>query len=218
MNIVGSISYPTPRMPLWRIKHDIEIDRDVWRPRLPEVHPFLPNHHVPFTKYWQLLSKSMNPRITGTQWRDIYHWRLWITNHQGFDKPEDDRRDYVNMRDLDKEHPRVEMLTCGGSVVTGYEKGDWLVVNVLSGFDPAPSIEWMNQHPEYWTWAVSCDSGGTPRRFPQFPLPSGEMLPSVHPLIGDPRRFTELVIPKYKVELWTGAELPDPWTLYNPLR
>jgi hypothetical protein len=226
MRIAGTITLPKQRPPLFRVLHDKELrkvmaeqnipsDQLPVRPNLPEVHPFYPNHHSPFDRPWQLLSKMLNSRITTFKWRVIYWYKLWITNHQGFDKPDDPRVDFVNMRDIGAERPRVEALTTGGSLLTGYYDGPDFVVQGLNVYGAVPTVEYMWEHPWYLTYAVSVDSFMNPRRFPQGMQPDGSIVPIVHPLIVNSREYQRLTLPKWKVEPWTNDEYPDPYTIYR---
>ena len=225
MRITGQIRY---RDRLFRVLHDLELRRVMaenripedelpYRPNLPEVHPLFDNHHSEFNRGHQLLSKAMNPRISNQKWRVVYWWRLWITNHQGFDKPEDPRVDFVNMRDIGAPRPRVECLTTGGSVLMGKVEGNDLVVKVLNVHDPVPTPEWMYNNPWFLTWAVTVDSHTKPRPFPQGLQPNGEVVPIAHPFIGNARQYPRITIPLWKVKEWRHSYMPDPFTFYNPI-
>lgn len=201
---------PSPsRPPLWRVLHDKELGTD--RDNIPEVFPFLPNHHVPFDRTWQLLSKAMNPLLSGDKWRDVYWYKLWITNNQGFDIPGDPRVDYVNGRDIGAPLPRVEALTCGGNVLTGYVEGPNLIVSTLDWRNPPASIDVIPRW--HRTYAVTVDSHGTPRRFPQGEQPNGYMADVIHPLMADPGRFM-ITFPLSNLQKWTRPGFPDPYTFY----
>ena len=110
---------PADRPRLWRIKHDIELGA-LWRDNLPEVHPFFPNHHVPFLEVWQRLSRELNPLLTDEKWTAVYSFKRFATNNNGFGNPDDPRANYITGTHLDKADPRVEVLKCGGNLVTGY--------------------------------------------------------------------------------------------------
>lgn len=212
MNISVIVSYPEVRPKLWRVKHDIEIGK-LWRGGLPEVHPFYPNHFSRFGKYMQILSRNMNPRFLIGKWIAMYGSTTWIANGQGFGDESDPRANYISGKDLQFEDPKTECLTCGGNVVTGEMRGDWFHAQCLD-FESAPTLEWILARPWLFTYAVNVDGFGNPRRFSQGEQPNGEVVPFIHPFIGMPRRYTEIVIERYKLQEWTSSELPDPYKVY----
>lgn len=201
------------RPPLWRVLHDVETPKGVWRPNLPEVFPLFPSHFSNFGREGQLLSKAKNPLLTPAKWTNIYMYTLWIANGQGFGDETDQRANYVAMRNLDKPNPRVECLTTGGSLLTGYVEGSNLVVTTLDA-NNLPSLEWLQERPWFWTYAVTVDGRGNPRRFPQGLQPDGSIVPIVHPLIANPVRYPKIAIPLTCVTRWTAAEYPDPFRVY----
>lgn len=219
MNLPISIT-PRPaevstRPPLWRVKHWAEmVPKREEASNRPEVWPFFPNHHTDFRKSFQLLSKAMNPRITKNQWTSVYDWSLWITNNNGFNMPNSPRANYVLGINLDKPLPKCEMLTCGGNIVTGEVLGTDLKVQVLDGLGPAPTLDWIESRPWFITTAISWYTSGVVGGFPQGALPDGTFVPIRHPMIGDPRRFTEITIPLVCVEKWERDFIPDPYKVY----
>ena len=106
-------------MQFWRVKHDKELGA-LWRPNMPEVFPMFPNHFSEFGRSWQLLSKAMNPRISGDKWTACYTYKRYMTNNNGFGDETDLRANWVLEDNLSKPNPRVECLTTGGSLLTGY--------------------------------------------------------------------------------------------------
>lgn len=203
-----------PRFPqLWRVKHDIEIGT-LWRPNMPEVHPLFPNHHSEFGRGWQLLSKAMNPKINGSRWTACYTFQRYVTNNQGFGNPNDPRANYVLGTNLKEETPRVEALTTGGSFHTGTVEGNVLIVETLDA-SAVPSLDWIMARPWFWVYAVTVDSKGTPRRFPQGLQANGEIVPIIHPLVTNRSRHPKITIPLSKLEKWDMTKpLPDPFKIY----
>jgi hypothetical protein len=206
-----------PRPPLFRVLHELEVPQVYWTTpvKMPEVRALFPAHFSDFGREWQLLSKAMNPRISANRWTSVYGYFAWIANGQGFGDESDPRANYVTGQDLTHENPRVECLTTGGSVVTGRVDGASLIIETLD-VRSVPSLDWIMARPWYWTYAVTIDGNRTPRRFPQGLQPNGEVVPIIHPLIGNPGRYPEITIPLRRVERWTAEELPDPFTLYRP--
>jgi Lyzozyme M1 (1,4-beta-N-acetylmuramidase) len=207
---------PGPTIPqLWRVKHDIELTKGLWRDNLPEVHPIFPNHHSEFGKDWQLLSRGMNPRISANKWTAVYHFKLWIDNNQGYGMESDPRANYVLRENLTCDNPRVEALTTGGSFHTGTVEGPNLILETLD-VNHAPTLDWILARPWFFVYAVTVDSKGTPRRFPQGLQPNGEVAPIIHPLIADRRKYPKLTIPLSKLEKWDMSKgLPDPFKVYE---
>lgn len=205
---------PVPVPQLWRVKHDIELPKGLWRDNMPEVHPIFPNHHSEFGKAWQLLSRGMNPRISVYKWTACYSYQRYVTNNQGFGMDNDPRANYVLSKDLGYDLPRVEALTTGGSFHTGEVEGQDLVLETLDVHD-VPTLDWIMQRPWFFVYAVTVDSKGTPRRFPQGLQPSGEVVPIIHPFFTDRRKYPRLTIPLAKLEKWDQTRgLPDPFKVY----
>lgn len=202
----------TDRPPLWRVKHWAEAGRTEPSNR-PEVWPFFPNHFVNFREDWQLLSKSINPRISPKKWTSFYGYNVWITNKQGFGM-KTPRANFVTRENLKAALPKCELLTCGGNILTGTVSGNNLVVTVLDGLAPAPTLEWLQARPWFITTAVNWYTSGAVGRFPQGQLPSGEVVPCLHPLIGDPKRYPVITIPLSCLEKWEHDYLPDPFKFY----
>jgi hypothetical protein len=200
------------RPPLYRVCHWVEQTGNTRPYGRPEVEPLFPNQHVPFGESWQRLSKAMNPLISAQKWTSVYTGDTWMTNEQGFGMAGDPRANYILGTNLTSELPRVELLTGGGSLLTGREEGTNLVVDVLEWRYPPPSLEWMLAHP--WFYVVATIAHEIPRRFQQGAQPDGTVVPVLHPLLGDPQRFPRITIPLAKVQRWTAAELPNPYKVY----
>jgi hypothetical protein len=214
MNLPITITIGHQRPELW---HELELpeDRRITPAGMPEVRPLFPNHFSRFGLSWQLRSRGMNLRISDNKWTAVYGYLLWIANYQGFGNPDDPRANYVLGKDLNSGDPKVEALTTGGSLLTGKIVGSNLVIETLDVHNP-PSLDWIMQRPWFWTYAVSMDGKGKPRRFAQGLQLNGEIVPIIHPLIADPGRFPLITIPLWRVERWTAPELPDPYTIYSP--
>lgn len=215
-SLTGRLELPVSRPPLWRVLHEREVP-SAWRnvpPRMPEVRPLFPNHHVPFGKYWQLLSWKMNPLLTAGNMTAVYHFRLWIANNQGFGMEDDPRANYFENKNLSRALPRVEALTCGGNLLTGQIQGDNLLLETLDWRNAPPSLEWIQARPWFVTEAVKLDGEGYPARFPQGRQDNGFQPGARHPLIADPGRYV-ITIPLWRVERWTASELPDPYQVYR---
>lgn len=194
--------------PLFRVLHDKELG-ELWRPNLPEVHPLFDQHFTPFTESWQRLSYEMNT-LTKNKWTAVYSFERAFTNSNGFGKPGDPRRNYIKMEDLQEPLPKVEALVCGGAVLTGKVSGDYLYVETLNGRNPAPSLDWLLERPWLYFDAITVDSNGTPRRFPQA---DGRQV--LIPLVADRNRYPDVLIPLRKLQKWTGPGWPDPYKVYG---
>lgn len=213
MSIQVSAKLNKPTLPdnLYRVLHWAEAGKEIPSGR-PEIWPLFPNHFSPFNGPWQLTAKAMNPLVSGKKMTVFYGHGLWIANGQGFgmDKP---RANYFLMEDLDAELPRVEMLTCGGNVLTGHVEGMDLVVDVLDWRVAPPRADLIE--PWHRTVAVQVYGDGTVGRFPQGEQPDGSVVTMYHPQLGDPRNFPKITIPLSCVEKWDRDYLPDPFTFYS---
>jgi hypothetical protein len=200
---------PAPRPQLFRVLHDSELG-PLWRKQLPQVHPMLPNQFSPFTQSWQLRSHAENPLVDASRWTAVYGDATWGTNGQGYNNPGDPRANYVTGADLTSPLPKVELLTCGGNVLTGRVEGDVLVVDVLDWRDTPPAV----LMPWHITYPTRCGLTGEPVPLLQSKDTSGTPIPFRHPLIGDRVRYPRITVPMAKLELWTAAELPDVFKRY----
>lgn len=161
---------------LWFVLHDnpvrqIVLDRNV---PLPEINPMFPNGFFPLNEQWQWLWKDINPALSPRDWRALLQYERFMTNDNGFDKPGDPRRDYVNKRDLfavdDRGKPalpKMELLLCGGATVTGRVEGAYLYVDTLDGWAAPPPAEWVLARPWLWFRAVSINPQGEINNLPQ---------------------------------------------------
>ena len=173
---VTTLQPKTAARPLWMVKHDNPV-RDIVIRRgvaLPEVHPMFPNGHFPLNEQWQRLWKDINPDLPPLKWRALLGYTVAFTNDQGFDKPGDPRRDYINGQGLtavdDRGNPalpKMELLLCGGATITGRSEGTWFYVKTLDGWADPPPAEWVIAHPEYWFRAVSVNPQGEINNLPQ---------------------------------------------------
>lgn len=160
LNVAFHRGAPAPAVPLWRVLHDAELPANLRPVRnwptdgVPEV--FWGNREqTPFGKDWQLLSYAMNPGMSKERWRILYETDTAFNNGTGFNKEDDPRADYVNNLDLDHKLPQWNsFLFCGGAKLTGVVSGANLVIDKLDGFGPAPTVEWMWEHPWYYFEAL----------------------------------------------------------------
>jgi hypothetical protein len=212
-----------PVLRLVRVLHELELPaaKRITPPSRPEVRQMFPVHFVPFTRAWQLKSFAMNqPWLTADKWTAVYTDDRFVTNDQGYGIETDPRANFVKGTNLTEELPRVECLTCGGNLLhvigetrvkTSSVIEDCYIVETIDYTSPPPATlpRWLT------TVAVTMDSNGIPRRFPQGRQADGYMADVLHPLLADPKRYT-VVIPKWRVELW-NSETCDPYRLYKPV-
>lgn len=150
----------------WRVKHD----PTYWRPNLPEVFPFFPNHAVKMTKAIQLMTKAINPLLNAAELSDVFHYKTAFTNHQGLEKPNDPRADWWNNKNTDKEPPRQEVLCCGGTILTELSHDDtWLYPMYIDANKILPTFqEVIDNHLLFDALCVDMTPNGIAlRRFPQ---------------------------------------------------
>lgn len=200
---------------LWRVKHDIELGK-LWRPGMPEVHPlFLApkttsgTHFSPFQEWAQRLSRAANALMTNEVWTMIYNNAYWMTNGQGYGVASDPRRNYILQKDLSYELPKVESLTCGGSLIEGTQYGDWVKVRGLNYSSPI-SLDYLMLNPQFWTRGIYVTSSGNVYRMLGDKVPGNAL---IHPLIVNTKY--ELWIQAYKLQEWTLTEIPDPLKIYS---
>lgn len=209
-----------------RCLHELELASNLPHttpPRRPEVRQLYPeNLFVPFGRSWQLLSKALNPYCTPGNWTQIYDFRLWIANNNGYRDETDKRANYITGQDLSYDPPKVETLTCGGNVLRVLAE-----TTITRGGTPIPSyvvetldyrlpvtLAWLEARPWLITTAVNMGGDGTPRRFEQGSQPNG-FIPGVrHPFVSDTTKV--ITIPKWRCVNWTAGEMADPYRVYLP--
>lgn len=152
------------RPKLWRVKHDIERPKGVWRPRLPEVFRLEPNLHVVLGREEQWLWKNINPLLAPLDWRKLLGNKLAFTNRTGFPG----HADYVNNMETGKGEPRFDQArVCGGAVVSGLVDGNKLWLTTVDTRKTLPSAEYVMARPWLYFYNVNAQSDGTIGRFPQ---------------------------------------------------
>lgn len=154
---------------LYRVKHDVELPTGLRAcAPCPEVFP-INGEHTPFTPEWQRLAYALNPGMTGNHWRSLYGNTTAFTNGNGFPTAADPtpHADYITMQDLDKPLPAWDKTRfCGGATITGIEDGTDLVVDILDGLAPAPTLESLKAYPTLYFHATICTATYI-QRFPQ---------------------------------------------------
>lgn len=149
---------------LYRVKHDAELG-PLWR-QAPEVF-LLNDNRTPFGADWQRLSFALNPGMTSNHWRALYGDDEAFTNGNGFNGP-NARADFVNNCDLSAPLPAWDKTrVCGGATVTGIVDGMELVVDILDGTGPAPTLEWLLARPWLYFHALTVYGDGHVGEFPQ---------------------------------------------------
>jgi hypothetical protein len=162
---------------LFRVNHD----KTLWRPNLPEVFPFFPNHYTPFTRGYQLLENNLNIALdnamTGSKWHNLHlggnqgDKATAFNNRQGFEMVGDPRVDYVNGKNLGAPNPKQEALVCGGAILKMKSvDSQYLYPAYIDGNRPAPTLEWLLARPYLFFDALSVDgspNGIVLRKFPQ---------------------------------------------------
>jgi hypothetical protein len=196
------------RPPLWRVLHDAEMG-ELWRSYVPEVFRLSPWHGIQLNRQWQEFTYALNqPGLTPEKWRVLYDFRRAFTNNgAGYDWNSNNppKQDWINMRDTNAtDLPRFDgPRICGGAVVTGRVDGDWLWLDYLDANNPPPQ--------DVKPWHKFCAVNVRPDGISKFPQRAG--LDVWIPLIGR----QPLAIPLENVVRWTGEELPNPYTIYNPI-
>lgn len=152
----------------WRVNHDSTF----WRPNLPEVFPFEPNHHSFMTRAYQLMSKAINPTMTNQKWRTLYADTTAFTNNQGFEKAGDPRADFVNGLNLSSPLPKQEALICGGAILLERKVlNGYLYPVYIDATKLLPTAAFVLANPHLYFDALSVDQDFLGnivlRRFPQ---------------------------------------------------
>lgn len=170
----GSVErWPT----LWRVNHDTTL----WRPNLPEVFPFLPNHYSFFGRRWQLLEKQLNPVMTNSKWHNLHLGgndgddATAFNNRQGFEMRGDPRVDFVNGKDLGAPLPKQEALVCGGAILAQkYIQDNYLYCEYIDANAPAPTLQYVLDRPWLYFDAVTVRNSVNGIVIGRFPHADGE--------------------------------------------
>lgn len=197
----------------WRVLHDLEIAGN-WRIGMPEVFRLDPVHQMPFNEAWQKISYDINTPLNPlvgvpmdkNKWRQTYGYtQAFMNSNGGFDG--ETHADFINRRDLNASYPYMEMIrVCGGAWLQGTVNGSDLIVRTLDGNVDPPPLQYILDNHLYFeaTYAMTNGIG-------RFPMGQGERV--FIPLVSrQPVKF-----PLSKLQLWTSTELPNPYTVYNPV-
>src|SRR5512146_491060 len=152
---------------LFRVLHDVEMGAVRRAAPAPEVF-WLNEERTPFGRDWQLLSFALNPGMTGEKWRALYGFMTAFCNGSGFKDDDHPEADYVNNLDLSSPLPAFDKTRlCGGARVKGRVEGTALIVDIMDGNGPVPSLEWLLARPWLYFEAVIVQEDGRITRFPQ---------------------------------------------------
>jgi hypothetical protein len=201
---------PTNR-PFWRVLHDPEMPRGIWRKNVPEVFRMEPLHAIPLNRAWQLFTFELNPGMNPKKWRVLYGWFTAFTNNgAGYDHPgSPEKADFVNMRNIKSVHlPKFDQpRLCGGALVTGKVDGDYLWMDTLNTNQPPPKAESVKPWHKFCALNIRLKADGTPS-LSRFPYCDGRDV--IVPLISrEPVRF-----PLAGLAAWESEEPPDPYRIY----
>lgn len=177
MDVTVTINYKTQKQPRyigWRCLHEAEGGYNSDDRGMPEIRPALPNPlPVIFTRDLQWLSwnfNTYNPDFTKGNWRTVFGFTTAFTNGNGFNNPNDPRRDYVNGLNLDAPYPKLmKALICGGMFIRGEVRGDNLHcipgVHAIDANKPIPTIDVVRE--KNWYFVATTQYYGKVSNFPQ---------------------------------------------------
>ena len=143
-------------LPLYFVNHDEEPRKD----SRPEVNRLGNYHYWKFNAAWQrycfgLLAWSKHaegtPEYFIQAFNSLYAGNRAFTNFKGVDE----YANFITEERLDEELPEVATLVCGGSVLTGYEDGDNLVVETMNSEAFPPDI-YDDANPQTKPWLFTC--------------------------------------------------------------
>lgn len=167
-----------------------------WRAGYPEVFWMYQDDGkaIELTEQWQWLTYQLTPPITKPKWREVYDdWRAFA-NRTGFSHdPATDpdktyvyvpKKDYVTPRDLSADIlPALDKnRVCGGATISGYQDGNYVVVDALDWNNPPSNVDYIKSRPWLFFHAVSIVKrfDGTPIIDP---FPQNGSYPTLVPII-----------------------------------
>lgn len=189
-----------PNMPSVRPSHDEKGDKTAPPIQFTEAMQWLS---------WQLMS-HLNSTISKKQWGAVYDGDRAYTNFNGWDsknKPNDQRRDYVQDRYRDFDDPKLmDAIIMAGSFYRGMEKGDllWMYpgIHAIDANKPMPNIQTILD--EVWYFA-SVNNTKNPSHFAQ----GNGYIVAVPYFLREPVSY-----PVSWFARWDSDELPDPLYVY----
>ena len=195
----------------WRCLHNGEGGLENDRPE-PEVRPSVNALPVRFTRELQNLAMALNafnPAYDGQKYRSTYHGGIAFCNRNGYDDPRSGpRADWVNMRDLTADLPRLmKGIICGGMFIRGIVEGKNLVcypgIHAIDANKPTPPVAEVQE--KNWYFHATIWNGSTINNFPQ-----GSGQPVIVPyVLREPTPY-----PLAWFAPWKAESLPDPLMIY----
>lgn len=214
---------PAPQQQLYRVLHDYErwerglLEPDQnwdWRAGLPEVFPLSDSVILADRNVQQLMwdlfragAPSVDENTAKGKWRSLYQYDRAFMNNNGFNDDNDPRCDYIGGNDLDSPLPKFDKVrVCGGATVSGWVRGDELVLHVINAADPNQlKIDYVLERPWLYFHATTSRNNGGQPAIGRFPQGLGE--PCFIPLISK----VEVAIPLSHLEL--VSDIADPYKL-----
>lgn len=137
-----------------------------YRPAMRLIKPIL------LRRDFQELFEDMNPGITPEGFHGFFRWNTggYSNGGVGYDflGNKKDRRDWISKTDLDGKDVGLDKVrACGGAVIHGRISGNKVYVNTLDYRQPAPTLAWMEAHPEFMFEAVTVKPDGSNGISPQ---------------------------------------------------
>jgi hypothetical protein len=199
----------------WRVLHQAEGGYQNNPLNMPEVVPPDNPVAVEMTETIQRMSYELmvyfNPLITADLWTKVHDYDRAFTNHQGFNKPDDPRANFITGENPDSPLPKYDKAQrlCGGQFLRSEIHGDRFVctpgVHGIDANKPIPSIETIVNN-NWYLFAVTLGSRSEIiSHFPQ-----GQGGPVAIPFIFD----REIEFNAAWFTRWESDELPDPLKFY----
>lgn len=187
---------------LWRVRHDVETVAGNWRAGLPEIFRLYPLHDVPLSESAQRLWRNMNPLMTDKKWSAVLGNGIAFTNRSGFPG----HHNYILNEDITKPDPYFDQARiCGGAtVIEKYRDGDRIYIESIDVRKPLPTVEQVFEKHLFFDATLA---GSWIGRFPQG---DGERV--YVPLL---TAMDGVYLLEESLQLWTGADYPNPYTIYE---
>lgn len=206
-----------PRYDGWRALHFSEGGRET-----PNGAPcVIPSKTVPpviMTREIQLAAHGLNtefPLWNGGKYRVVYNGRIAFTNGEGYDDSRSGpRKDFVNMRDLTAEYPKLmDGIICAGNFYTGVQIGNEIEmrpgIDAIDSNQPIPLVSIIKAQHWYFhavTGQYNANKVWQVSNFPQCGEGNPVRVPHV---LREPTRY-----PAAWFARWQADYLPDPLKVY----
>lgn len=144
----ADVPAPAPAGRFWRVKHDVETPKKIWRPGLPEVFVLGPGEHpVRMPEPLQWLWRNLNPGMSLLKMSKVLGGDKLAFTNTGTGFP--GHANYLLGEELDKSDPYMDKARiCGGAIVREVDRDALSIyIDFIDTRRPLPAPEYVLARP-----------------------------------------------------------------------